>query len=145
MKKVYFITILLGLIFSINSMANEITAIKASKNMENGLLVIDVRNKEEWQETGIIPNSILIQMLSSARTIRKEYVSELLTALGDDKDINVAIICHSGGRSSATVSLLQDRGVNNIFNISEGMVGNGSTTGWVNRNLPVIECNEECK
>ena len=40
---------------------------------------------------------------------------------------------------------LQDKGFNNIFNISEGMVGNGSTTGWLNRNLPVIDCNEECK
>ena len=145
MKKISFIAVLLALILSFHSLANEITAIKAAENMKNGLIVIDVRNKEEWKETGIIPNSILIQMLSTGRTIRKEYISDLLTALGDDKDINVAIICHSGGRSSATVSMLQDRGFNNIFNISEGMVGNGSTTGWVNRNLPVIECNEECK
>ena len=145
MKKIYFIAVLLALIFSFHSLANEITAIKAAENMKNGLIVIDVRNKEEWTETGIIPNSILIQMLSTGRTIRKEYISDLLTALGDDKDINVAIICHSGGRSSATVSMLQDKGFNNIFNISEGMVGNGSTTGWVNRNLPVIGCNKECK
>ena len=145
MKKIYFIAVLLALIFSFHSLANEITAIKAAENMKNGLIIIDVRNKEEWKETGIIPNSILIQMLSTGRTIRKEYISDLLTALGDDKDINVAIICHSGGRSSATVSMLQDKGFNNIFNISEGMVGNGSTTGWLNRNLPVIDCNEECK
>ena len=145
MKKIYCIALLLALIFSFNSLANEITAIKAAENMKNGLIVIDVRNKEEWKETGIIPNSILIQMLSTGRTIRKEYISELLTTLGEDKDINVAIICHSGGRSSATVSMLQDKGYNNIFNISEGMVGNGSTTGWVNRNLPIIECKAECK
>ena len=71
MKKIYFIAILLALIFSFHSLANEITAIKAAENMKNGLIVIDVRNKEEWKETGIIPNSILIQMLSSGRTIRK--------------------------------------------------------------------------
>jgi len=145
MNKIYFIAILLALIFSFNSLANDITAVKAAESMKNGLIIIDVRSKEEWKETGIIPNSILIQMLSSGRTIRKEYISELLTTLGEDKDINVAIICHSGGRSSATVSMLQDKGYNNIFNISEGMVGNGSTTGWVNRNLPIIECNAECK
>ena len=145
MKKIYFFAILLALIFSFNSLANDITAVKAAESMKNGLIIIDVRSKEEWKETGIIPNSILIQMLSSGRTIRKEYISELLTTLGEDKDVNVAIICHSGGRSSATVSMLQDKGFNNIFNISEGMVGNGSTTGWVNRNLPIIECNAECK
>ena len=145
MNKIYFIAILLALIFSFNSLANEITAVKAAESMKNGLIIIDVRSKEEWKETGIIPNSILIQMLSSGRTIRKEYISELLTTLGEDKDVNVAIICHSGGRSSATVSMLQDKGFNNIFNISEGMVGNGSTTGWVNRNLPLIACTKECK
>ena len=113
--------------------------------MKNNLIIIDVRNKEEWKETGIIPNSLLIQMLSAGRTIRKEYISELLIALGEDKDIKAAIICHSGGRSSATVELLKNEGFNNIFNISEGMVGNGSTTGWINRNLPLIACNKECK
>ena len=144
MKKIIFISFSIFFI-SFSSIANELSAINASKEMNNNLIIIDVRNKEEWKETGIIPNSILIQMLSSGRTIRKEYITELLTTLGEDKDIKAAIICHSGGRSSATVALLKDEGYNNIFNISEGMVGNGNTTGWINRNLPLITCNEECK
>tara|TARA_B100000214_G_scaffold374321_1_gene356734 strand:- start:5600 stop:6034 length:435 start_codon:yes stop_codon:yes gene_type:complete len=144
MKKKILIAISLFII-CFSSVANELSAINASKEMNNNLIIIDVRNKEEWKETGIIPNSILIQMLSSGRTIRKEYITELLATLGEDKDIKAAIICHSGGRSSATVELLKDEGYNNIFNISEGMVGNGNTTGWINRNLPLITCNEECK
>lgn len=144
MKKTILISFSIFFI-SFSSIANELSAIDAAKEMSNNLIIIDVRNKEEWKETGIIPNSLLIQMLSAARTIRKEYISELLIALGEDKDIKAAIICHSGGRSSATVELLKNEGFNNIFNISEGMVGNGSTTGWINRNLPLITCNEECK
>ena len=144
MKKTILISFSIFFI-SFSSIANELSAIHAAKEMSNNLIIIDVRNKEEWKETGIIPNSLLIQMLSAGRTIRKEYISELLIALGEDKDIKAAIICHSGGRSSATVELLKNEGFNNIFNISEGMVGNGSTTGWINRNLPLITCNEECK
>ena len=144
MKKTILISFSIFFI-SFSSIANELSAIDAAKEMSNNLIIIDVRNKEEWKETGIIPNSLLIQMLSAARTIRKEYISELLIALGEDKDIKAAIICHSGGRSSATVELLKNEGFNNIFNISEGMVGNGSTTGWINRNLPLIACNKECK
>tara|TARA_B000000475_G_scaffold55851_1_gene43949 strand:+ start:84 stop:518 length:435 start_codon:yes stop_codon:yes gene_type:complete len=144
MKKTILISFSIFFI-SFSSIANELSAIDAAKEMSNNLIIIDVRNKEEWKETGIIPNSLLIQMLSAGRTIRKEYISELLIALGEDKDIKAAIICHSGGRSSATVELLKNEGFNNIFNISEGMVGNGSTTGWINRNLPLITCNEECK
>ena len=144
MKKTILISFSIFFI-SFSSIANELSAIDAAKEMSNNLIIIDVRNKEEWKETGIIPNSLLIQMLSAGRTIRKEYISELLIALGEDKDITAAIICHSGGRSSATVELLKNEGFNNIFNISEGMVGNGSTTGWINRNLPLIACNKECK
>ena len=144
MKKTILISFSIFFI-SFSSIANELSAIDAAKEMSNNLIIIDVRNKEEWKETGIIPNSLLIQMLSAGRTIRKEYISELLIALGENKDIKAAIICHSGGRSSATVELLKNEGFNNIFNISEGMVGNGSTTGWINRNLPLIACNKECK
>ena len=144
MKKTILISFSIFFI-SFSSIANELSAIDAAKEMSNNLIIIDVRNKEEWKETGIIPNSLLIQMLSAGRTIRKEYISELLIALGEDKNIKAAIICHSGGRSSATVELLKNEGFNNIFNISEGMVGNGSTTGWINRNLPLIACNKECK
>ena len=144
MKKTILISFSIFFI-SFSSIANELSAIDAAKEMSNNLIIIDVRNKEEWKETGIIPNSLLIQMLSAGRTIRKEYISELLIALGEDKDIKAAIICHSGGRSSATVELLKNEGFNNIFNISEGMVGIGSTTGWINRNLPLIACNKECK
>ena len=144
MKKTILISFSIFFI-SFSSIANELSAIDAAKEMSNNLIIIDVRNKEEWKETGIIPNSLLIQMLSAGRTIRKEYIADLLIALGEDKDIKAAIICHSGGRSSATVEMLKNEGFNNIFNISEGMVGNGSTTGWINRNLPLIACNKECK
>ena len=144
MKKTILISFSIFFI-SFSSIANELSAIDAAKEMSNNLIIIDVRNKEEWKETGIIPNSLLIQMLSAGRTIRKEYISELLIALGEDKDIKAAIICHSGGRSSAIVEMLKNEGFSNIFNISEGMVGNGSTTGWINRNLPLIACNKECK
>ena len=144
MKKTILISFSIFFI-SFSSIANELSAIDAAKEMSNNLIIIDVRNKEEWKETGIIPNSLLIQMLSAGRTIRKEYIADLLIALGEDKDIKAAIICHSGGRSSATVEMLKNEGFSNIFNISEGMVGNGSTTGWINRNLPLIACNEECK
>ena len=134
MKKTILISFSIFFI-SFSSIANELSAIDAAKEMSNKLIIIDVRNKEEWKETGIIPNSLLIQMLSAGRTIRKEYISELLIALGEDKDIKAAIICHSGGRSSATVELLKNEGFNNIFNISEGMVGNG-TVSYTHLTLP---------
>jgi rhodanese-related sulfurtransferase len=144
MKKLILLCITIFII-SFGSLANEISAIEAAKKLKDNIMIIDVRNKSEWKETGVIPGAKLIQMLSSARTIRKEYISELMDVLGEDKNIEAAIICHSGGRSSATVAMLKEKGFTNIFNVSEGMVGNGNTTGWTNRNLPIKKCDDACK
>ena len=125
--------------------AKDISPIEAAAGLKNNLLIIDVRSKSEWKETGVIPNAKLIQMYSAARTLRKEYISEILDFIGDNKSIEVAIICHSGGRSSGTVKMLEEKGYINISNISEGMVGNDNISGWINRGLPTIKCSKECE
>ena len=89
---------------------------EAAVELNNNLLIIDVRSKPEWKETGVIANAKLIQMYTATRTLRKEYVSEVLDYIGDNKGIKVAIICHSGGRSSGTVKMLEDKGYYNISN-----------------------------
>jgi rhodanese-related sulfurtransferase len=126
-------------------MAKDMTPNEAAVELNNNLLVIDVRSKPEWKETGVIPNAKLIQMYSSTRTLRKEYISEILNFIGDNKSIEVAIICHSGGRSSGTVKMLEERGYINISNVPEGMVGTDNVTGWINRGLPTIKCSKECE
>ena len=136
---------LLIILIPVYSLASEISVIDAEKELKNNLIVIDVRNVEEWKETGIIPNSKLIQMLSPQGTIRENFITELLTTLGDDKNIKAAIICRSGRRSLATVALLKEQGFNNIFNITDGIMGDGKTTGWKNENLPLVECKDKCK
>tara|TARA_B110000196_G_C20565216_1_gene394992 strand:+ start:38 stop:505 length:468 start_codon:yes stop_codon:yes gene_type:complete len=125
--------------------AKDINPIQAAEELKNNLLIIDVRSKLEWKETGVIPNAKLVQMYSATRTLRKEYISEILEVLGEDKSIKAAIICHSGGRSTATVAMLKDKGYINISNIPEGMVGNNNATGWINRGLPIIKCSKECE
>ena len=133
------------ILLPVSSTANEISVIDVAKKLNNDIIIIDVRNVDEWKETGVIPDSRLIQMLSPEGLVRKNFIGELLTTLGDDKNIEVAIICRSGRRSAATVAMLKDQGFTNIFNVTEGMMGDGKTTGWKNKNLPLVKCNEECK
>ena len=135
----------LYLITTSNIIAKDMTPNEAAVELNNNLLIIDVRSKPEWKETGVIANAKLIQMYTATRTLRKEYVSEILDYIGANKGIEVAIICHSGGRSSATVKMLEEKGYYNISNISEGMVGTNSRTGWINRGLPTVKCSKECE
>ena len=109
------------------------------------IIIIDVRNKSEWKETGIIPGAYLVQMLNPIYKIRKDFIQEITEVLGPDKNIEAAIICKSGGRSGATVSILRENGYINISNISEGMVGDGKITGWISRGLPTEKCIEKCR
>ena len=133
------------ILLPVSSTANEISVIDVAKELNNNIIIIDVRNVEEWKETGVIPESRLIQMLSPQGSVRKNFIEELITTLGDDKNIKAAIICRSGRRSSATVAMLKDQGFINIFNVTDGIMGDGKTTGWKNRNLPLVKCEEECK
>jgi len=112
---------------------------------ENGKLIIDVRNKDEWKESGVIPNAKLIQMLAPDSNIRNGYLEDLIEVIGEDKSKEVGIICRSGRRSSFTVNILKEKGYTNIHNISEGMLGDQKTIGWVTRNYPTIQCNQECE
>ena len=133
------------ILLPVSSIANEISVIDVAKELNNDIIIIDVRNVEEWKETGVIPESRLIQMLSPQGSVRNNFIEELITTLGDDKNIKAAIICRSGRRSSATVAMLKDQGFINIFNVTDGIMGDGKTTGWKNRNLPLVKCDEECK
>lgn len=145
MIKSFILGIALYLIVIFSAIAKDMTPNEAAVELNNNLLIIDVRSKSEWKETGVIANAKLIQMYNATRTLRKEYVSEILDFIGDNKSIEVAIICHSGGRSSGTVKMLEEKGYYNISNIAEGMVGSNSKEGWINRGLPIIKCSKECE
>ena len=145
MAKSFILSIALCLMVTYNTVAKDMAPNEALAELNNNLLIIDVRSKSEWKETGVIANAKLIQMYNATRTLRKEYVSEILDFIGDNKSIEVAIICHSGGRSSGTVKMLEDKGYYNISNIAEGMVGTNSKEGWINRGLPTVKCSKECE
>ena len=54
----------------------------------NKIMIIDVRNKSEWKETGIIPGANLVQMLNPIFKIRKDFVKKIIEVLGPDKTIS---------------------------------------------------------
>ena len=77
MFKNFIITICIFLISTVSLLAKDMSPIEAAEGLKNNLIIIDVRTKSEWKETGVIPNAKLVRMHSVARTLRKEYISEL--------------------------------------------------------------------
>jgi hydroxyacylglutathione hydrolase len=83
-------------------------ALLADHDRRNGMVVLDVRNDDEWS-SGHIPGAIHIPLASLARRI-----SEL------PADRAIAVHCQGGGRSAIASSVLKKAGREDVSNVSGG-------------------------
>ena len=94
---------------------NELTTL-----VENGSLVIDVREPDEY-ESGHIPGAVLVP-LSTVLTNKSEFES----------DETVYVVCRSGGRSMQACEMLHDVGISNVVNVA------GGTMGWISLGNEIV-------
>ena len=94
---------------------NELTAL-----VENGSLVVDVREPDEY-ESGHIPGAVLVP-LSTVLTNKSEFES----------DETVYVVCRSGGRSMQAGEMLHDVGISNVVNVA------GGTMGWISLGNEIV-------
>ncbi|PIZ23967.1 MAG: rhodanese-like domain-containing protein [Comamonadaceae bacterium CG_4_10_14_0_8_um_filter_57_29] len=87
-----------------------------------GTLLIDVRQPDEYAQ-GHAPGSTLIPL---------GQLAQRLPELAGYKNKPVALICHSGNRSSKAQQLLQQAGFTATSNVEGGMVA------WQKAGLPVV-------
>ncbi|MBC8268364.1 MAG: FKBP-type peptidyl-prolyl cis-trans isomerase [Rhodospirillaceae bacterium] len=85
-----------------------------------GVKLIDVRHPEEWQETGVVEGSILIESFKKSGRLRREFIEELAKTV--KKDEPVMLICRVGNRTAMLAEGLSDRfGYSNIYNVTNGI------------------------
>ncbi|MDZ4760587.1 MAG: rhodanese-like domain-containing protein [Alphaproteobacteria bacterium] len=96
-------------------------------------LLIDVREPEEWTQTGV-PRGAALAPIS-----RTDFVENVLASVGGDRTRPVALICRSGTRSMKAADVLAAAGFTNVTNVGDGMIGReGVGAGWLASRLPVI-------
>ncbi|MFC0159166.1 MULTISPECIES: rhodanese-like domain-containing protein [Mameliella] len=95
--------------------------------------IIDVRSREEWQETGVGSGVWPISMHES-RFAERLFASKSLSG-----DRQIGLICATGGRSASLLGALIRAGNSSGYaDISEGMLGSGSGPGWIASGLPTV-------
>ena len=90
-----------------------------SKLEEAELLLLDVREPNEWKEEGII---------EGAKCIHFADLPDKMSSLPKNKPI--AVTCSVGNRASTAVSILEREGFNDLSNVLGGM------TAWTNLGYP---------
>jgi rhodanese-related sulfurtransferase len=92
-----------------NSDTIKISAENAKQRLdsEKGIILLDVRTPEEYQEKHI-PNSILIPL----NVLSQEAVSKL-----PDKNAEIIAYCRSGNRSASAVKILTNLGYTHIYDL----------------------------
>jgi rhodanese-related sulfurtransferase len=98
---------------------NRIPSIQAKELMEKlsqneNLTLLDVRRPREWNQTGVIPGSVMIEMQTLPR--------ELQNGLNLKDKEPLVVVCRTGNRSGQVVKYLVEHLGINAINLEGGVV-----------------------
>ncbi len=77
-----------------------------------GAVVLDVRTPGEWHE-GVIPGAELVNVMDPS-------FADRIDAL--DRAKSYYVYCRSGNRSGMVSSFMTQRGFNEVYNLSDGLI-----------------------
>ena len=87
--------------------------------VESGIKIIDIRTKPEWQQTGIVKDSILITFFDARGNYdAQKFLNELSTHINKGEEF--ALICRTGNRTTAVSDFLGKNGYN-VINLKGGV------------------------
>ena len=104
-------------------------------------VLLDVRTKEEWNESKPDGDKIglktyFLSLQFKGGILNQNFVAEFKN-LKINHDVEILISCGTGGRSQVAAEILSTEGYN-CSNISDGFLGDDSgKIGWKNNQLPI--------
>ena len=128
MSRLFIVTLLF-----ISSLYADVINISAKQlaEMQNNLLIVDIRTKPEWKETGILAQSYPITFFQEDGSYNLQSFMEQIIKLNPKKEKARAIICRSGNRSVPVADFLSQQGYK-VYNVQRGIIE------WQSQHRPVI-------
>ena len=93
--------------------------------------IVDVRRSFEWDQTGIIPNSILLTFFDDEGNYNFDKWYEELRLEVNVND-PIILICRSGNRSKIIAKMMDEKYDNKFYNAKNGI------KSWINANLITV-------
>ena len=129
------ILILLSSCFLVTSMSAQTLDInndEINELMNNNVPIVDIRTSDEWNQTGIVPNSVLLTFFKKDGSHDFEAWYKKLGYL---IDINrpFILICRSGKRTKLVSKMLNNYSDMTIYNAEKGI------NSWLQSNLNIVK------
>ena len=94
--------------------------------------IVDVRRSSEWEQTGVIPNSILLTFFDEKGDYNYHQWYEKLR-LEIDESKPIILICRSGKRSKIIAQMMNENFDHVIYNAKRGIIS------WVDEKLITVK------
>ena len=94
--------------------------------------IVDVRKSSEWEQTGVIPNSILLTFFDEEGEYNYHQWYEKLR-LEIDESKPIILICRSGKRSKIIAQMMNENFDHVIYNAKRGIIS------WIDEKLITVE------
>ena len=102
------------------------------KLSNDNIPIVDVRRSSEWDQTGVIPNSILLTFFDEEGNYNfDEWFEKLQLEISVTDPI--ILICRSGKRSKVVANMIDDKFNTIIYNAQSGI------NSWINKKFITVE------
>ena len=102
------------------------------KLIKNNVPIVDIRTSDEWNQTGVIPNSILLTFFKKNGTYNFEtWHKELGYVIDTNKPY--VLICRSGRRTKIVSEMIDKKIDKLVYNAKYGI------NSWMQSNLKTVK------
>ena len=135
MMLIRFCIIFIGFLLTIKSAFAEIVDVNNEQIKElskNNIPIVDIRRSSEWDQTGVVPKSILLTFFDKQGNYNfDEWYDKLRLEIDEDRPI--ILICRTGRRTKIIAEMMDKKFDNVIYNAKNGI------TSWIDEKLITVK------
>ena len=101
--------------------------------LKNNISIVDIRRSSEWDQTGVVPKSILLTFFDKEGNYNyDEWYEKLRLEIDEGKPI--ILICRTGRRTAIIAKMMEIKKFDNvIYNAKRGI------TSWIDEKLITVK------
>ena len=130
-----FCIIFIGFVLTIKFAFADIVDVNNENIIElskNNIPIVDIRRSSEWDQTGVVPKSILLTFFDKeGRYNFDEWYEKLRLEIDEGKPI--ILICRTGRRTKIIAEIMDKKFDNVIYNAKNGI------TSWIDEKLITVK------